>query len=137
MPRLLIALIAFGAFSFAHGQAAARNDDISIHGGKAESFINSCAAVERMDIQAGKAPLKDASGLSFCFGYIFGVWDMHNVLNASLPNAKDDVYCIPDNASGTQLAKIIVKYGNDHPEELNQAALAVVSHAFTKAFPCK
>src|SRR2546428_11414886 len=89
---------------------------VYIHGGNAEALVNNCAAADKM------LP-KDAPGLSYCFGYILGVVDMHNALNAVLASPKDNTYCIPDNATATQLAKVLVKYGNDHPEDQNQAAL--------------
>jgi hypothetical protein len=110
---------------------------IRVHGGGAEVLVNDCAAVDRMDTQTNQAPIKDIQGIQYCFGYIFGVVDMRDILNAALPNPKDGVYCVPDNASATQLAKVVARYGNEHPEELNEAALLVASNAFTKSFPCK
>jgi Ssp1 endopeptidase immunity protein Rap1a len=62
---------------------------------------------------------------------------MHNALNAILSKPKDNTYRLPDNASVSQLAKVVTKYGHDHPEELNQSALLIVNNAFTRAFPCK
>jgi hypothetical protein len=131
----LVALVVLGVFSLATPMVG--QDDVYLHGGNAEALINSCAGVDRMDPRARTAPLKDAQNLSYCFGYIGGVIDMHNALNALLPNPKDYTYCVPDSASITQLAKVVVKYGNDHPEEIHQAALLVLSNAFIRGFPCK
>ena len=64
--------------------------------------------VNECDEQAGP-------GLSYCFGYILGVADMHNALNAVLSSPKDNTYCLPDNASISQLAKVVTKYGHEHP----------------------
>lgn len=110
---------------------------VRLHGGGAEVLVNDCAAVDRMDVQTNKAPVKDLQGIQYCFGYIFGVVDMRDILNHSLSNPKDGTYCIPDNASATQLAKVVARYGNEHPEELNEAALILASNAFSKSFPCK
>lgn len=100
---------------------------VYMHGGNAEALVNGCSAVDK----------RDASGQSYCFGYILGVVDMHNALNSVLSSPRDNTYCIPDNASAAQLAKVVVKYGNDHPEEMNEAALLILSNAFVRAFPCK
>ena len=112
-------------------------EGIRVHGGGAEMLVNDCAAVDRMDTQTNQAPIKDLQGIQYCFGYIFGVVDMRDILNASLQNPKDGAYCVPNNASATQLAKVVARYGNEHPEELNEAALLIVSNAFIKSFPCK
>jgi hypothetical protein len=48
---------------------------------------------------------------------------MHNAINALLNSPKDNTFCIPDNSPVTQLAQIVAKYGNDHSEELNGAAV--------------
>jgi hypothetical protein len=104
-----------------------------MHGGNAEAFLDSCAGVERMEGQSKQVPAK----YGYCFGYILGVLDMHNAVSVILPSPKDNTYCIPDNASAVQLAKVFVKYGHGHPEELHQAGLLVLSNAFIHAFPCK
>lgn len=125
---LIVMAVLSAVFPAALGSQEASS--VYIHGGNAEALVNNCAAVDKM------LP-KDAPGLSYCFGYILGVVDMHNALNAVLSNPRDNTYCMPDSATATQLAKVVVKYGNDHPEELNQAALLVVSNAFVRSFPCK
>ncbi len=75
--------------------------------------------------------------LQYCFGYIRGVVDMHNAINALLNSPKDNTFCIPDNSPVTQLAQIVAKCGNDHSEELNGAAVLLVNNAFRRAFPCQ
>jgi hypothetical protein len=43
---------------------------------------------------------------------------------------------VPDSVTSTQLAKVIVKYGNDHPQELHLPGVIVVTNALLAAFPC-
>lgn len=136
MQKLLVTVLLIVA-ALALSPLVIAQDDIRVHGGTAELLVNDCATVERMDTQTNIAPLKDVQGIQYCFGYIFGVVDMRDILNASLPNPKDGLFCIPDNASATQLAKVVARYGTEHPEKLNEAALVLVSDAFTKSFPCK
>ena len=117
--------------------ASQQAPSVYIHGGNAESLLSSCASVDKMGAQTYQVPPKMRRGYLNCFGYILGVVDMHNALNAVLPIPQDNTYCVPDNATATQLAKVVVKYGNDQPEELKQAALLLVSNAFIRGFPCK
>jgi hypothetical protein len=117
----IILAIAFSMFPLTIGS---QNPSVYIHGGNAEDIVNKC------DERTGP-------GLSYCFGYLLGVADMHNALNAVLSSQKDNTYCLPDNTSVSQLTKVVAKYGHDHPEELNQAALFLVNNAFARAFPCK
>jgi hypothetical protein len=90
-----------------------------------------------MDPETNTVPMKDAQALSFCFGYLLGVIDMHNVIAGGSGHLNETNYCIPANASRAQLAKVVVKYGDDHPEELNQAGLILISDAFAHGFPCQ
>lgn len=109
---------------------------IALHGGAAEAFLDSCSAVERVDFQTNQAVPKDAMAVSYCYGYILGIWDTREVMNAIVPDYLKSPFCIPNNATPSQLAKVVLKYGKDHPEELNQAANLVVNNALRQAFPC-
>lgn len=44
--------------------------------------------------------------------------------------------CLPGSAKNGQLAKIIVKYLEDHPEYLNRDEFELVREAFHRYFPC-
>ncbi len=44
--------------------------------------------------------------------------------------------CLSSGVSEAQLAKIVVKYGDDHPEKLNTPSAWVVMTALQQAFPC-
>lgn len=123
------------AVPFASPQNA--DEGVAVRGGSAETLLNDCSAVNQMDPQTNAVPAKDVQRIQFCFGYVLGVIDMHSIMAAGSGRVKDTNYCIPANASWPQLAKVVVKYGNDHPEVLNQAALILISDAFSQAFPCQ
>jgi hypothetical protein len=44
--------------------------------------------------------------------------------------------CVPDEATAGQLAKVVVKFLNDHPERLHEDAFGLIHDAFKAAFPC-
>jgi hypothetical protein len=85
---------------------------------------------------------------SHCLGYLRGVADamefdigFRSSEPASDPpsgsvGGRSYFPCIPDGASPDQLARVMVKYLNEHPEKLHQGAIALVLPAFKKAFPC-
>lgn len=109
---------------------------ITIHGLRgpgAESLVHECKGVENVDLDKMAVPAKDAMGVGLCLGYIAGISDVDRVDAV----AKQNRMCVPDNASGAQLAKVIVKYGDDHPEELNEPGAIFVTLAMKKAFPCR
>jgi hypothetical protein len=96
--------------------------------------VRECKAVENVDLEKMVVPAKDAMNVGLCIGFIGGVLD-HNKVEAALSKRATGA-CVPDDASASQLAKVVVKYGSDHPEELNLPAVAIVHFAMQKAFPC-
>ena len=101
----------------------------------AEEFINNCKAVENVDPVNKVVPLKDVQEVGLCLGAIGAFVDL-DTLDSGIAKHPTHGWCVPDNASGAQLAKVIVKYGNDHPQELHLPAVVVVANAFLAAFPC-
>ena len=60
-------------------------------------------------------------------GYVLGVAD-----SASW----ESVACAPANVTAGQLADVVLKYLQDHPEERHKAAVGLVATALINAFPC-
>ena len=73
--------------------------------------------------------------LNFCFGYIEGIRD-GLVWLAAARKSKASV-AIPRGTTKEQLAAVIVKYLNDHPERQARAAGILVFVALKQAFPPK
>lgn len=77
-----------------------------------------------------------------CAGYILGFYDMHMVMAMYHTDMKIDDYrkkllfCIPDNIKTTQLVRIVVAYGKEHPENLNLSAYVFLIKAFQNFYPC-
>lgn len=78
-----------------------------------------------------------------CYGYIDGFQGMHYNMAyiLSYPDTSKGekflLFCIPEDVTRQQLAKIIVKYLNDHPEELHYSAHTTLYVIFKKYFPCE
>lgn len=45
-------------------------------------------------------------------------------------------YCLPDGVTQGQVAKVVVKYMDDHPEKLHLRAEILVINSLIAAFPC-
>lgn len=68
-----------------------------------------------------------------CVEYIEGIVDGWMFSNANRPSEQ---ICIPQEVIGSQLVKVVLKFGNDHPELLHLRSSEVVVFALSAAFPC-
>jgi hypothetical protein len=72
--------------------------------------------------------------LGYCMGYISGMIDTNDILAAV--TKRQGAYCVPSAASVTQIKRVVVKYSNEHPEELHLPGMLLITNAFAKYFPC-
>jgi hypothetical protein len=70
----------------------------------------------------------------FAAAYCFGVVDA--VLWMISPGI-GDILCKPKGVTTTQGLQVLVKYMDDHPEELNERTIQLAERAFLKAWPCR
>lgn len=123
---------------------------VSSRFGTAERLVDSCRKVANLDVSNMAAPSKEQYEIGLCSGFVMGVVDAETYrieVFRSL-GQKDlnpqafriltaQTECIPSSATVIQLAKVIVKYGDDHPNELHTAAIDFLHGALMSAFPCK
>ena len=69
-----------------------------------------------------------------CIGYIEGVYDGYQAGTSSLGGQPP--WCIPEDTTLDQLARVVMKRLKERPEELHYSADILVSYALRKAFPC-
>ncbi len=108
------------------------------HGYKGEALVNACKAVERIDTATNRVPKDDVESVAACLGFVTGALDadLFNDIGEGGQPMHRHLYCIPVDATGTQLAKVVAKYGRDHPEELSDPGVSLVIFAMKRAFPC-
>ena len=70
-----------------------------------------------------------------CVGYIRAIYDQNLFEQAMY--TRPQFFCIPQEASPKQVIRVVVKYLEDHPEELHRPAYWPVSIALPAAFPCE
>ena len=78
------------------------------------------------------AKKSEASG--FCSGYIISALD--TALTFSSIGLLEKKICPTENISLQQLELVVVKYLNDNPAHLNEAADSLAPTALMEAFPC-
>ena len=67
-----------------------------------------------------------------CFAWLEGMLQMNDLYEFKGATA---VFCRPNNSTNVQLVRIVVKYLQDHPEELHKDEF-VLAIALRTAFPC-
>lgn len=122
----------------------------AVKGMNGESLLSYCeASLSLLEKQAKTVNVESASKSGVCLGYITAFEDITN-LNASKPvelptevspdsaasAPKPLPYCMPDEVSLTQEVRVVVKYLQDHPQQLQQPASELLSTLFAQAFPC-
>ncbi|GAB3733936.1 hypothetical protein GCM10028862_16690 [Luteimonas pelagia] len=71
-------------------------------------------------------------------GYIYGFGALESTIDLIVPEAKwgEKHGCIPEGVTPKQLAKVIVKYADSHPENLHLSHHMALVGIF-RAFPCE
>jgi len=75
----------------------------------------------------------------FCAGFMDGI-----IADETMWHLSDDVqkqthilsFCLPETGTNGQYLQVLVKYLDEHPEELHKPAAFLLREAFNKAFPC-
>ncbi len=71
-----------------------------------------------------------------CERYVVGVLDSYQVATVLLkPSIK--AFCLPKGGTTDQMIKVVIKYLENHPEQLHLPAANVIYLALDDAFPCK
>jgi hypothetical protein len=101
------------------------------------ALLSFCQSVEKAELTD-----TDAIALQFCYGYIQGVIDGDGIWQGMMSYDKNHThdkakYCLPEEGFlYMQVARVVVKFLKEHPENLHWAGSVLVHNAFVKAFPC-
>jgi hypothetical protein len=102
-----------------------------------EGLLQNCIDAERaLDGDRNVTHLQ-VQGATQCLNYINGVTDVVHLFPPKTDDGRQLV-CFPKETVTTgQLARVVLKYLRDHPEELNQARIKLVLVALGKTWPCR
>ena len=73
---------------------------------------------------------RDASAASVCRSVVRGVFDMTGL-------TRDLQVCSPSDVTVIQAVRVVVRYLNDHHEELHERDTTLILRALRHAFPCQ
>ena len=85
-------------------------------------------------IDGEKQDESKATGVAFCLGLMQGMLHMNNYYEYNQKGAT--LFCQPDGNTIGQAARIVVKYLQEHPEELHKRESMLAIEALRVAFPC-
>jgi len=125
------------------GRGRQAEDNINFRAGFGEQLVTSCRAGGEVTNSVGRSMpmtdlLEDFHKAGTCDGFIQGVIDYDTIAHTDKTgHPAGHNLCVPPEASATQLAKVIAKYGDDHPQQLHLPAAVIVLLAMKDAFPCR
>ena len=93
------------------------------------------AGINIADENAKSPDTTKSCGAGRCLGFLQGVIEMHEFYRVDRPKG-DSLFCLPNEATYVQYARIVVKYLRDHPEELHKDDFVLAVKALVVAFPC-
>jgi hypothetical protein len=94
----------------------------------AEELVGLCKSVDA-NAQSDAAAL--------CLTYISGFTDGYSVAMARFNHEKQSAFCPPQEVTRQQMAKVLVKYGGDHPNQLWTGGALFTAIALKDAYPCQ
>lgn len=129
--QVIFLAVLFGAPSLAQSQVHPE------HSGN--DFVRQCSALGRDDV-AHETKLEEMPEATFCLGYLSGLrmgfkleWTFaETYTNHSVPRP----FCEPDDVEPGQMAKILLKFIRENPEEAHKTASMLFVEALAKAYPC-
>ena len=72
-----------------------------------------------------------------CLNYIAGFTDGYATGMIVFNNSQQARFCPSREVTPFEMAKVLVKYGNDHPEDLSTRAALFTAYALKDAYPCQ
>lgn len=128
MKTVFTIVLLFGATFSAHAGTS-----------KGDDLIVECKAVLTL-ADGGHITDEESAKAAHCLGIVAGVRDTLMLWTGSNRMEMKSIAscaCIPNDVSNIQATRIVVKYLEDNPEELNQLDTGLVAVALRKAYPCK
>jgi hypothetical protein len=103
--------------------------------------LKTCQTAVRF-VDNNGAPTGELFDSGWCFGWVNSALELTKLHNdwTSLAKQKPTLlqFCIPDSGIPTiQVARILVKYLKEHPEQLHGDGMGLTLAALKDAFPCK
>lgn len=83
---------------------------------------------------AGQADGESLQALSFCYGFVEGVYMVHEALAAGEDGVR--LVCPPEGATRDTAAQVFVAWAGGNPDALSGTALDGLFRAWVETYPC-
>lgn len=101
-----------------------------------QTLLERCGAlVAVLDSSDQQHTSKSERDTIWCYGYIFGFMDAHEVTITATQSER--LYCLPSRLDGNQIARVVVKFLRANPEKLHLQAGVLTGVGLAQAFPCE
>jgi hypothetical protein len=97
-----------------------------------EGFIKDTKVLATGIAIPGRLPFEEV----YCWGYLHAIQDISKMMLAGESQPLLGI-CTPENSTLSQIIRVFVKYGQNHPEALNRDEFEVAIEALQTAFPCR
>ncbi len=128
-------LVVFAVFFVLFARAEAKND------GDGNDLLKSCNHVLQSIDDPNKLTSIELSQAIACFSYIEGAYEALQLssilLNEQPLSVRKILPCFQPGGSPRETVGIVMKYLNDHPEQLKMNRELLVWNALRQAYPCK
>jgi hypothetical protein len=101
---------------------------------RSDRFADSCRKAIALSSGATDRNIRDAFHGAECFGYLKGFFDGYKL--AEIRNSDSDSYCLPDNVTMSQVARLVVKTADEHPEMGHHERWRLIDYALRSTWPC-
>jgi len=138
MMRMVAVVLSVVALGSAQAPRQAHNGGVVLFGGTGSDLLTRCSDMGALKVGDTVAPLRLAEAkfhAGSCEGYIAGVSDTTQGYDSVAP--KNRLYCLPSNVDMDQLIRVVKKWLEDNPSQLNLPAHILVKRALGEAFPCR
>jgi len=116
----------------------------SLAGNAAEDIQNGSKLLQNcnsyLKLTGGSSNLKIALGAGLCLGTVRGIIDAGDIFDTftgQTGKSPTSVFCVPEGVSTDQGVRVVIKYLEEHPEDLHQRGTTLTVLALKQAFPCK
>ena len=105
-----------------------------------EKLLTACSAAQKTDTDEASLTDADWNEAFFCMGFVQGALDEQAVWQVGDEQSHRETlahFCIDNDASWPQIIRILVKWLENNPKQLNLAGVVVIQKAMADAYPCK
>ena len=104
--------------------------------GDGNEVLKQCSALVRT-ADGGNNGSDDLSGTAYCAGLMTGITSTMTIWNTTREKAGMIRIWCPPAITSQQAARIVVKYMNEHPDDLHRTGAYLVMSALQDAYPCE